>query len=900
MALHRERADAEAGRDLERGPPIRKRGQDLPFARREHADRSGAQGRLGRERGRGNRFGRQDQQPRGDVPDRLDEAVRRGVGAHESRGPGGKRERRKLRRLQRADAEEPDRWPRPPDETHDPHAVGVDAIEVDDHDVDGSGSQPLENVARPGRRCDHSDFRPDLGHPASGRERDPPRQLRAVSHDEDPDSLHLPHYIGSRSGLTEGWDTARVTPQNRLAGETSPYLLQHAGNPVDWYPWGPEALARAEAEDRPIFLSIGYAACHWCHVMERESFEDEETARLLNERFVAIKVDREERPDLDAIYMDAVQALTGQGGWPLSVFLAPDGRAFYGGTYFPPVPRHGMPAFRQILGGIADAWRERRAELLEQGDRVLSAIGRTGALRSSGTPLSPGILDEALAGLRHRFDPQWGGFGGAPKFPQTMTLEFALRMSVREPSGLEPDGGLLSPLHMLEFTLDRMAAGGLRDHVGGGFARYSTDPAWHVPHFEKMLYDNAQLALVYTHAWLRTRSERHRQVAVDTLEYLLREMRDPDGGFWSSEDADSEGVEGKFFAWTWSELLELAGEPAARAFGALPEGNWEGTNVLWHPTPLGEIAAELGMSVEDLQEDVERARNTLRAARERRVRPATDDKVLTAWNALAIRAFAEAGRAFAEPRYIEAAAACASFVRSALRDDSGRLLRSWRRGVAGRRAFADDHALLGLACLALYEATGDLNWFDEARELGDRLLERFLDPEAGGFFQTADDDERLVVRPKDLEDNAVPSANSAAAELLVRLSLLTGEAELEDRATAALGLVGDVLARAPTGFGHALCALDLLLGPTYEVAILGEPGDAATRTLVGVVAEAAYRPNVVLAVASPADTRAPEHVALLRDRTALEGRPTAYVCRRFACRLPVTTPAELAAQLDGP
>ncbi len=690
-----------------------------------------------------------------------------------------------------------------------------------------------------------------------------------------------------------------MTPQNRLAGQTSPYLLQHAGNPVDWYPWGPDALERAAAEDRPIFLSIGYAACHWCHVMERESFEDEETARLLNERFVAIKVDREERPDLDAIYMDAVQALTGQGGWPLSVFLAPDGRAFYGGTYFPPVPSHGMPAFRQILGGISEAWRERRTELLEQGDRVLSAIGRTGALRSSGTPLTARILEEALAQLRQRFDPRWGGFGGAPKFPQPMTLEFALRMSVREPGDPEPAPGP-GPLHMLETTLDRMAAGGIRDHVGGGFARYSTDQAWHVPHFEKMLYDNAQLASVYTHAWLRTRADRHRQVAVETLEYLLAEMRDPAGGFWSSEDADSEGVEGKFFTWTWSELVELAGEPAARAFGALPEGNWEGTNVLWLPRTIAGTAAELGISAEDLGADVGRARTALRAAREGRVRPATDDKVLTSWNALAIRAFAEAGRAFAEPRYLEAAAACASFIRTALRDDTGRLLRSWRGGVAGRRGFADDHALLGLACLALYEATGELGWFDEARELAEQLLERFLDPEAGGFFQTADDDERLVVRPKDLEDNALPSANSAAAELLARLSLLTGETALEDRAAAALGLVGDVLARAPTGFGHALSALDLLIGPTLEVAILGEPGDAATRALAAVVSETAYRPNLVLAAASPADPRAPEHVALLRDRTALGGRPTAYVCRRFACRLPVTTPEDLAAQLDAP
>jgi uncharacterized protein YyaL (SSP411 family) len=679
-------------------------------------------------------------------------------------------------------------------------------------------------------------------------------------------------------------------PPNRLAGETSPYLLQHAHNPVDWFPWGEEALRKAAAEDRPILLSIGYAACHWCHVMERESFEDEATAALMNQHFVPIKVDREERPDLDSIYMDAVQAMTGGGGWPLTAFLTPDGRPFYAGTYYPPEPRHGLPAFRQVLTGIAEAWRDRREEILAQGGRVLDAIGRAAKLEPSTEPLSNEVASQAFDRLRGAFDERWGGFGGAPKFAQAMTLEFALRQAVR---------GVPGALAIVTTTLDRMADGGIRDQVGGGFARYSTDAAWHVPHFEKMLSDNAQLARLYVRAWLVTRDDRYRSVARETLEYLLREMRQPEAGFSSSQDADAGGVEGAFAVWSWDELVGLVGPTVATAFGATTQGNWEGTNVLWRPLPLAGIAAEHGMSEERLAEELERARRILFEVRERRAHPAVDDKVLTAWNALAIAAFAEAGRAFDEPRYVEVAVQTADFLIGNLRDDRGGLLRSWRDGRAGGPAYADDHALLADACLTLFETTFELRWFVEARGLADRLREGFLDRERGGFFTTAVDAESLVVRPKDLEDHAVPSGNSVAAEVLLRLAHLSGDPAAEDVAADALRLVRDVMAQMPTGFGQALCALDRYLGPPREIAIVGDPEADATRALVAEATSARFLPNAVLAVAAPGDAGAAEAVALLRDRSAIDGRPTAYVCERFACRLPVTDPAALAEQLGG-
>jgi uncharacterized protein YyaL (SSP411 family) len=678
--------------------------------------------------------------------------------------------------------------------------------------------------------------------------------------------------------------------RNRLAGQTSPYLLQHAHNPVDWYPWGEEALSHARREDKPIMLSIGYAACHWCHVMERESFEDEDIAALLNERFVSIKVDREERPDLDAIYMDAAQAMTGRGGWPLTAFLTPGGEPFYAGTYFPPEPRHGMPSFRQVLVGVSEAWRDRRGDVLEQGRHVVEAIARGTSLAASDEASSEDVLGEAFATLRAAFDPQWGGFGGAPKFPQPMVLEFLLRMHAR---------GEGEALVMLRRTLDRMAAGGIYDQLGGGFARYSTDAAWHVPHFEKMLYDNAQLVRVYTRAWQVTRDPSYRRVAVETIEYLLREMRDPGGGLYSSQDADSEGVEGRFFTWSYDELVAVAGEAAAAVFGAAPQGNWESTNVLWMPLPVDAVAAELGQDADELEDELSHARAELLRLREGRVRPLTDDKVLAGWNGLAVGALAEAGRVFGERTYVDAAVLAADFVLTRLRDDSGRLLRSWRDGTAGGGAYADDHAMMADACFTLYETTGDLRWYREARALADELLRRFRDDERGGFYQTASDDEALVLRPKELFDNAVPSGNSVAADVLLRLSSLTGEEEYELAARSALSLVRHHAGRMPTAFGTALCAIDLAVSPIREVAIVGRPGADDTRALTDEVLVKRFLPDHVLAVADPADDQARAEVQLLRDRVEVDGKATAYVCERFVCKLPVTRPEELASQLAG-
>ncbi|HYG71138.1 MAG TPA: thioredoxin domain-containing protein [Actinomycetota bacterium] len=675
---------------------------------------------------------------------------------------------------------------------------------------------------------------------------------------------------------------------NRLAEETSPYLLQHADNPVDWYPWGDEALERARIEDKPILLSIGYAACHWCHVMERESFEDEATAGLMNEHFVSIKVDREERPDLDAIYMDAVQAMTGHGGWPLTAFLTPDGKPFYAGTYFPDEDRHGMPAFRKVLTAIAQTWRDRRGELEEQSSRIVGAISRTSELAGSDETLSDEVLQQAASSLARAFDRTWGGFGGAPKFPQPMTLEFLLRRHLR---------GAPDALDMVTITLDRMAYGGMNDQVGGGFHRYSTDARWHVPHFEKMLYDNALLVRSYVHAFQVTGNERYRRVVAETCDYLLREMRHPDGGFFSSQDADSEGVEGRFFVWSWDELVEIGSEAVATAFGATPSGNWEGANVLWRPVPLAAIADEMEIEEPQLAADLDRARAELFARREGRVRPGTDDKVLAAWNGMAIAALAEAGRVLREPRYVEAAVAAADFVLTSLRREDGRLLRSWRDGRAGRPGYADDHALMADACLVLFETTFEVRWFEQARTLADELIRLFHDTDRGGFFQTGSDAESLVIRPKELYDNAVPSGNSVAADVLQRLAHLTGEAEYERVGVSALRLVRDALPQAPTGFGHALCALDLYLDTVKEVAIVGDPASSETRALLDEVLVRRFLPNHVLAVAPSPDSAAASTVTLLEGRPQLDGKPTAYVCERFACQLPVSTPEDLEAQL---
>jgi uncharacterized protein YyaL (SSP411 family) len=669
-------------------------------------------------------------------------------------------------------------------------------------------------------------------------------------------------------------------PTNRLGSATSPYLLQHAHNPVDWFPWGEEAFAKARQDDKPIFLSVGYAACHWCHVMERESFEDPTIAALLNQHFVSIKVDREERPDVDALYMDAVQAMNrGQGGWPMSVFLTPDGDPFFAGTYFPPEPRFGTPSFRLVLEGLREAWAGRRDDVRAQASNVVDVLRATVEIPTLVGDIDRAITDDALASLRSTFDARSGGFGGAPKFPQPMVLEFLLRMATREAVGA---------IEMLTFTLDRMAEGGIRDQLSGGFSRYSTDALWHVPHFEKMLYDNAQLALVYGRASMLSGSDRYRDVATAILDELLRDMQHPEGGFASSQDADSEGVEGKYFTWSWDELVRIAGASVATAFGASPDGNWEGeagrTNVLWRPRPLAEVADDVGVDADELAQELAAAIPRLRAVRDRRVRPAVDDKIVTAWNALAIRAFAEVGVGVGGAGYVREAERCATFVWEHLRDDRGRLLRSWRNGTTSGPAFADDHALLALAFLSLYEATADPRWFARSREIAESLLDLFSDDAGGGFYHVGRDVPPLRVRQKDVYDNATPSATSAAAEMLLRMSMFTADRRYEDRAVSALRSVGGLLRRAPQGFGHALSALDLLIGPRAEVAIVGPPRDPSRRELESVVREK-YRPNIVLAVSG--GRRDEEIVPLLRHRVAVDGLPTAYVCVRHTCRLPV-------------
>jgi uncharacterized protein YyaL (SSP411 family) len=664
---------------------------------------------------------------------------------------------------------------------------------------------------------------------------------------------------------------------NRLAQETSPYLLQHADNPVDWWPWGPDALARAKLLDKPIFLSIGYAACHWCHVMERESFEDEATAKELNDRFIPIKVDREERPDLDQIYMGAVQAMTGAGGWPMSVFLTPDGRPFYGGTYFPDEPRHGMPSFRQVLEGVDRAWREQRAELEQASTRLVGALVEQQRLPSDGTEPSQQLLEGATSTIEAGFDAQNGGWGRAPKFPQPMTIEFLLRRHVAT--------GDQRPLAMARRSLDAMAAGGIHDQLGGGFHRYATDAIWLVPHFEQMLYDNAQLARVYLHAFELTGDERYRDVATGTLDYMIRELTTPDGAFAASQDADTEGEEGKTFVWTAAEIREVLGDDAplfTAAYGVTDDGNWEGHTILQRVTPPGDEATEARLA---------NARQRLLERRQRRAQPARDDKALASWNGLAIAAMAEAGRI--DRSYVDAAIRAAETILAGLRTPEGRLKRSWKDSRATGEGVLEDCSHLGEGLLALYGATFDERWFIAARELADTILDHFADP-AGGFFDTADDHERLVTRPKDPQDNAVPSGGSVATMLLLKLAALTGEARYRTTADRAIGSVTAFAPRHGTGFANWLSAMDFALAPVVEIAVVGDPAADETRKLLA-PATVGYRPNQVLAASADPESSA---VPLLGGRFAIDGRPTAFVCRNFACRQPVNEPEALAALLS--
>jgi len=653
---------------------------------------------------------------------------------------------------------------------------------------------------------------------------------------------------------------------NRLAQETSPYLLQHAENPVDWYAWGEEALDRARDLDRPLLVSIGYSACHWCHVMAHESFEDPATAALMNERFVCVKVDREERPDIDAVCMAACQAMTGQGGWPLNVFLTPDQQPFFAGTYFPPVDRPGMPSWTMVLDAIQEAWSERREQVIEQGARLAHAISSGAEVkRAEQAHVPTSAIEDSVHALAQMFDRVHGGWGGAPKFPPHATLEFLLAAGDAE----------LAPA-----TLHAMAAGGIYDQIGGGFARYAVDATWTVPHFEKMLYDNALLARAYLHAWQVTREQRFAEVCVETLDWALREMRGPEGGFCSALDADSEGAEGRFYVWTVEQLRAALGEelaePAIRYFGANPEGNFEeDTNVL--------------EARGDAPERLPEIRCKLFGARAERVRPGLDDKRLTAWNALMIAALADAGAVLERSDYLDAATACAHFLLTEVRDAENNLLRTWKDGVAAIPAYLEDHAYLLQALLVLYEATFDERWYVEAVALADTMIERFGDREHGGFFTTAADVPALVGRRKDLEDTPIPSGNSAAALGLLRLARLSGERSYEQWAAGVLALHSELALRHPLAFGHLLQALDLFLATPREVAIVGAgPLTGALRTR--------FRPHLVLA-GTDADSTEGTAVALLRERGLVDGRQAAYVCERFACKLPVTELAALEALL---
>jgi uncharacterized protein YyaL (SSP411 family) len=679
---------------------------------------------------------------------------------------------------------------------------------------------------------------------------------------------------------------------NRLANETSPYLLQHRDNPVDWYPWGPEALERAKAEDRPILLSVGYSACHWCHVMEHESFEDDETAVLMNQWFVPVKVDREERPDIDSIYMSAVQRMTGHGGWPMTVFLTPDGEPFYGGTYYPPEPRYGMPSFRQVLAGVYDAWAHRRDDVAQSAQELTEAVREGTELRPPAGAVDPSVLERAHRSVAQRFDGAWGGLAGAPKFPQPLMLESVLRAWKRT--------GDAEALRFVEVTLRRMAAGGMYDHLGGGFARYSVDAHWLVPHFEKMLYDNALLVRVYLHAWQATGSPEYRAVAEDVLRWVINEMTSPEGGFYSALDADSEGEEGRFYLWTPEQIDEVLGaEDGAivRAWwGVTPAGNFEGRTILHAWRTVEAASAEAGVTPERLMDAVTRARPLLYEARAKRIWPGLDDKVLTAWNAMMLHAFADAVRSTESEEYRAAAVRSAEFLLGSLRVD-GRLMRTYKAGRARIPAFLEDHALLADALIALYEATFDARWLREARTLADEVIARFWDEAEGVFYDTAADAEALVVRPRDLWDNATPSGTSAATMMLLRLGEMTGEERYRAVAERVLQGMAEVAARAAPGFGNLLSALDFYLATPTEIAFVGTPGEGDTDALLRVAARA-YLPNAVTALRRPGEDDAiGELIPLLRGRTMIDGRAAAYVCERLACQVPVTEPVALAQQL---
>ena len=700
---------------------------------------------------------------------------------------------------------------------------------------------------------------------------------------------------------------------NRLINETSPYLLQHANNPVDWYPWGQEALDRAKEEDKPILLSIGYSACHWCHVMERESFENQDIAGLMNQHFVSIKVDREERPDLDAIYMEAVQMLTGSGGWPMTVFLTPDGKPFHAGTYFPPEDHGNMPGFHRVLTSVAQAYESNRGEIQRVTQQLAGQMGRSSQVTRGTSPLTADILHQAYSSLATSFDYQNGGTGTAPKFPQPMTLEMLLRY---HHAGYNPRA-----LEMVELTLDKMAYGGIYDQIGGGFHRYSTDAFWLVPHFEKMLYDNALLARLYLHAYLVTGRPLYARITQETLDYVLREMTDSHGGFYSAQDADSEGEEGKFFVWTPDEINAVLGQEGdgdllGGFFGVTQAGNFEGKNILNVPQDATLFAEQHGLDLDRLSAIVEGGKKALREVREQRVHPLLDDKVLTSWNGLMLRSFAEAAVALGRPEYLEAAVNNANFLLVHMKPQ-GRLLRTYRQGQAKLLGYLEDYAFVADGLLALYEATFDRRWLEEATALVDSMIALFWDEGAGGFYDTGSDHESLVVRPRDIFDNAQPCGGSVASEVLLHLALITGNQDYATNGVTPLRSLHELMAKAPAGTGHWLAALDFYVSSPKEIAIVGPREDPATQKLLDTVF-GRFLPNKVVVGAesaqpSSSDAKSAQppfdngaqggisthsELPLLLDRGMVDGRPTAYVCRNYVCQLPVTDPEALAAQLE--
>jgi uncharacterized protein YyaL (SSP411 family) len=690
-------------------------------------------------------------------------------------------------------------------------------------------------------------------------------------------------------------ESASASPHksNRLAHETSPYLLQHANNPVDWYPWGPEALARAKFERKPIFLSIGYSACHWCHVMERESFENPATAALMNEHFINIKVDREERPDLDQIYMSAVMAMTGHGGWPMSVFLTPELQPFFGGTYFPPSDSRGMAGFPRVLSSVHQAWQDRHDEITASAAEMTERLREIAAIPQGTGRLDVKLLDQAARAAMRSFDALNGGFGHAPKFPHPMDLKVLLRHHART--------GDTHALHVVRHTLDKMARGGIYDQLGGGFARYATDDRWLVPHFEKMLYDNALLAAVYLEAYQLTRDPDFGQVARETMDYVLGRMNGDPGGFYSTEDADSEGVEGKYYVWSLAEVTELLGAERAKTFcyvyDVTAHGNWEEHNILNLPRTIHQAAQLLGRDEDQLRAELAASRAALLAAREKRTPPAKDTKVLVSWNGLMIAALAEGGRILKDERYLEAARRAAGFILERMRRADGRLLHTYKDGLAKLDAYLDDYADLIDGLTRLYEATGQPRWIDAALDLARIMIDEFADAEQGGFYFTGRQHEALISRPKDVHDNATPSGNGMAATALIRLGALTGRDDLTGAGRRALESVQLVLEREAAAGGQSLIALDFLLGSVAEFAVIAGPDAGEFRAVLEAIATP-FRPHKVVAPATPDQATAlAAKVPLLANRPLRDGRTTTYVCRHFTCDAPVVGLAGIEAAL---